>query len=292
VTDDGGDRLDVRKTYKLYVGGEFPRSESGRSFPVRTSDGVLLANAVLGSRKDLRDAVKAARGAQAGWAARTAYNRAQVLYRVAEVMEGRRSQFVAELVAGGGDDPDGEVDEAIDRWVWYAGWADKLPAVLGGANAVAGPYFNFTVPEPTGVVGLIAPDEAPLLALVSRLAPIVVSGNTVVALASEALPLPAITLGEALATSDVPGGVINLLTGKRAELVPWFAGHRDVNALDLTGVDDPELAAEAERAAAESVMRVTRATGPETEWRSAGAESPYMIEAFLEHKTVWHPKGA
>jgi acyl-CoA reductase-like NAD-dependent aldehyde dehydrogenase len=285
------DRLDVRKTYKLYVGGEFPRSESGRSYPVESPDGELLAHAVLGSRKDLRDAVKAARGAQKGWAGKTAYNRAQILYRVAEIMEGRRSQFVDELSAGGGDDPDGEVDASIDRWVWYAGWADKLSSVLGGANPVAGPYFNFTVPEPTGVVGLIAPDAAPLLGLVSRLAPIIVSGNTVVALASEALPLPAITLGEALATSDVPGGVINLLTGKRAELVPWFAGHRDLNALDLTGVDDADLAVEAEQAAAESVMRVTRAA-PDTDWRSDEAESPYVIEAFLEHKTVWHPKGA
>ncbi len=285
-------RLDVRKTYKLYVGGQFPRSESGRTYPVHAPGGDLLAHAVLGSRKDLRDAVKAARGAQAGWAGKTAYNRAQILYRVGEIMEGRRAQFVDELAAGGGDDPEGEVDASIDRWVWYAGWADKLPAVLGGANAVAGPYFNFTVPEPTGVVGLIAPDEAPLLALVSRLAPIIVSGNTVVALASSTLPLPAVTLGEALATSDVPGGVINLLTGQRAELVPWFAGHRDLNALDLTGVDDPELAAEAEKAAADSVMRVTRATGPDADWRSPSAESPYAIEAFLEHKTVWHPKGA
>ena len=283
-------RLDVRKTYKLYVGGEFPRSESGRSFPVHGADGALLANAVLGSRKDLRDAVKAARGAQKGWAGRTAYNRAQILYRVAEIMEGRRSQFVDELSAGGVDDADAEVDAAVDRWVWYAGWADKLASVLGGANPVAGPYFNFTVPEPTGVVGLIAPDEPPLLGLVSRLAPIIVSGNTVVALASEALPLPAITLGECLATSDVPGGVVNLLTGKRAELVPWFAGHRDVNALDLSGVDDPDLAVEAEKAAADSVMRVTRAA-PDTDWRSDAAESPYVIEAFLEHKTVWHPKG-
>ncbi len=286
------DRLDVRKTYKLYVGGQFPRSESGRSYPVRAADGTLLANAVLGSRKDLRDAVKAARGAQAAWVARSAYNRAQILYRVGEIMEGRRSQFVDELAAGGVVDPEGEVDLAVDRWVWYAGWADKLPSVLGGANAVAGPYFNLTVPEPTGVVGLIAPDEAPLLALVSRLAPIIVAGNTVVALASETLPLPAVTLGEALATSDVPGGVVNLLTGHRSELVPWFAGHRDLNALDLTGVDDPELLAEARRAAADSVMRTTRAVGPETDWRSPAAESPYVIEAFLEAKTVWHPKGA
>ena len=284
-------RLDVRKTYKLYVGGEFPRSESGRSFPVESPDGDLLAHAVLGSRKDLRDAVKAARGAQKGWAGKSAYNRAQILYRVAEIMEGRRSQFVDELSAGGAKDADAEVDAAVDRWVWYAGWADKLTSVLGGANPVAGPYFNFTVPEPTGVVGLVAPDDPPLLGLVSRLAPIIVSGNTVVALASETLPLPAITLGECLATSDVPGGVINLLTGKRAELVPWFAGHRDVNALDLSGVDDADLATEAEKAAADSVMRVTRAH-PDTDWHSDDAESPYVIEAFLEHKTVWHPKGA
>jgi acyl-CoA reductase-like NAD-dependent aldehyde dehydrogenase len=284
------DRLPVAKTYKLYVNGAFARSESGRHVAAADHQDNHVANAPRGTRKDVRDAVKAARGAQKGWAGKTAYNRAQILYRVAEIMEGRRSQFVDELSAGGGDDPDGEVDASIDRWVWYAGWADKLSSVLGGANPVAGPYFNFTVPEPTGVVGLIAPDAAPLLGLVSRLAPIIVSGNTVVALASEALPLPAITLGEALATSDVPGGVINLLTGQRAELVPWFAGHRDLNALDLTGVDDADLAVEAEQAAAESVMRVTRAA-PDTDWRSDEAESPYVIEAFLEHKTVWHPIG-
>jgi acyl-CoA reductase-like NAD-dependent aldehyde dehydrogenase len=284
-------RLDVRKTYKLYVGGAFPRSESGRSYPVLDQDGELLAHAVLGSRKDVRDAVKAARSAQAGWAGRTGYNRGQILYRVAEVMESRRAEFVDEVARTGLDDPEGEVDAAIDRWVWYAGWGDKLPSVLGGANAVAGPYFNFTVPEPMGVVGLIAPDDAPLLGLVSRLAPIVVGANSVVALASERWPLPAITLAEALATSDVPGGVINLLTGKRAELVPWFAGHRDVNAVDLTGVDDDDLVTEAERLAAESVMRVVRATGPERDWRAATAESPYVIGGFMEHKTVWHPKG-
>ena len=285
-------RLDVRKTYKLYVGGQFPRSESGRTYPVSGPDGGLLAHAVLGSRKDLRDAVKAARGAQAGWAGKTAYNRAQILYRVGEMMEGRRSQFVDELAAGGVEDPEGEVDASIDRWVWYAGWADKLAvdARWGQPRRRALLQLHRARAHRRG-----RPDRSRRGAAAGPRLPAGADhrvGQHGRGTGLETLPLPAVTLGEVLATSDVPGGVINLLTGKRAELVPWFAGHRDLNALDLTGVDDAELAAEAERAAAESVMRVTRATGTDADWRSPSAESPYAIEAFLEHKTVWHPKGA
>ena len=284
------DALDVRKTYKLFVDGKFPRSESGRSYPVNDTSGAFVAHAVLGSRKDLRDAVKAARTAQPGWRARSAYNRGQILYRVAEVMQGRRAQFVDELARGGSAGPDIEVDTAIDRWVWYAGWSDKFTQVIGAANPVDGPYFNFTVPEPMGVVGLVCPDDAPLLALVSRLAPAIVSGNTAVVLASERWPLVSITLAEAIATSDVPGGVVNILTGLRAEIVPWMAGHADVDCIDLTGCE-AALRADAERAAAESVMRVVAATTAEQQWASATAQSPYLIGAFVEHKTIWHPQG-
>lgn len=285
------DRLDVRKTYKLFIGGAFPRSESGRTFPVAGGDGRHLAHAPLGSRKDLRDAVKAARGAQSGWAGRTAYNRAQILYRVAEMLEGRRDQLAAELADAGADDPAGEVDRSVDRWVWYAGWADKIPQIAGGANPVAGPYFDLSVPEPTGVVGVVAPDEPPLLGFVSRVAPAIVSGNAVVALAGETAPLPVLTLAEVLATSDLPGGVVNVLSGRRAELVSWMAGHGDVDAVDLTGVDDPDVRAEAERAAAESVTRVVRATGPGVDYAADTAQSPWMVTALCETKTVWHPKG-
>ena len=283
--------LDVRKTYKLYIGGAFPRSESGRSYPVSTTDRRFVANAVLASRKDVRDAVKAARDAQPSWAARSAYNRGQILYRVAEIMQGRRSQFVDELAIGGSRDADGETDAAIDRWVWYAGWADKFAQSLGSANPVDGPYFNFTVPEPAGVVAVVAPNDTPLLALVSRLAPAIVAGNTTVALASERWPLVAITLAEALATSDVPGGVVNILTGKAAELVPWMAGHADVNVVDLTGVNG-ELRADGERRAADAVTRVVAASATERRWFDERAESLYVIAGFCEYKTVWHPKGA
>src|SRR5215216_4427471 len=236
------DRLPVRKTYKLFIGGAFPRSESGRTYEAQGQ------NVARGSRKDLREAVVAARGAQPKWASLTAYNRGQVLYRVAEMMEARTSEF-AELCSGRD-----EVERAIDRWVWYAGFADKLAQVIGSANPVAGPYFNFTVPEPTGVVGIVAPEDPPLLGLVSRVAPAVVGGNTVVALASETQPLASIELAEALATSDVPGGVVNVLTGFRGELAPWLASHMDVNAIDLTGADG--LRTELETAAAENVKRV------------------------------------
>ena len=284
-----GRRLPIRRTAKLFVGGQFPRSESGRSYEVWSADGRLLAHAARASRKDLRDAVVAARGAFAGWAGRTPYNRGQILYRVAEIIEGRRAQFEDELRDAGADDPDGEVGVAIDRWVWYAGWADKIAQVAGGTNPVAGPYFNFTIPEPTGVVGIVAPAEAPLLDLVSRVAPAIVSGNTAVAIASEAAPLPAVSLAEALATSDVPGGVINLLTGHPSELVPWLADHMDVNAIDLTGCPQ-ELIAEAERSAAENVKRVHRA--PAVDVFSAAAQHLSEITALVEFKTVWHPIGA
>ena len=262
-------RLPVRKTYKLYVGGAFPRSESGRTY---LAEGQNVARA---SRKDLRDAVRAARAAQAGWAGATAYNRGQVLYRIAETMESRRADL-ATCCSGVQ-----EVDTSIDRMVWYAGWADKLAQVLGGTNPVAGPYFNFTIPEPTGVVGILAPDEPALEGLVSRLAPAIVGGNAVVVVASEQHPLVAIEFAEALATSDVPGGIVNILTGHRAELAPWLAAHMDVNAIDVTGADG--LAPELERAAADNVKRVVRGV--------ATAQSPWEIAAFLELKTVWHPIG-
>jgi len=260
-------RLPVRRTAKLSIGGQFPRSESGRTYEVVSADGRLLAHAARASRKDLRDAVVAARGALGGWAARTAYNRGQILYRVAEIMEGRRAQLEDELRDSGAADPADEVSRAIDRWVWYAGWADKIAQVAGGANPVAGPYFNFTVPEPTGVVGVIAPAEPSLLGLVSRIAPVIVSGNVAVAVASERSPLPAVSLA----------------TGSPSELVPWLAAHMDVNAIDLTGCPD-DLIPEAERAAADNVKRVHRA-GPAEQHLSE-------ITAFLEFKTVWHPMGA
>jgi acyl-CoA reductase-like NAD-dependent aldehyde dehydrogenase len=282
-------RVPVRKTYKLYIGGEFPRSESGRSYPATDRDGNVLARPARASRKDLRDAVRAARAAQPGWAAKTAFNRGQILYRVAELMEGRRSQFESELKDAGAKDPGKGVSAAIDRWVWYAGWADKIHQIQGASNPVAGPYFNFTVPEPTGVVGVVAPQDQSLLGLVSRLAPAIVSGNGAVVLASERAPLPAVSLGEVLATSDVPGGVVNILTGFSAELVPWLAGHMDVNAVDATGVPD-ELRQELEELSAENVKRVHRA--PDADPFSDEAQSPYEVTALVEFKTVWHPVGA
>jgi acyl-CoA reductase-like NAD-dependent aldehyde dehydrogenase len=284
-----GARLPVRRTAKLFVGGEFPRSESGRSYEVRAADGRFLARAARASRKDLRDAVRAARTAQPDWGGRTAFNRGQILYRVAELMEGRRDQFEAELADAGAADPPRGVSASIDRWVWYGGWADKVHQVLGATNPVAGPYFNFTIPEPTGVVGIVAPQDQALLGLVSRLAPAIVGGNAAVVLASETAPFPAISLAEVLATSDVPGGVVNILTGFIRELVPWLAGHMDVNAIDVTGVPD-DLVAEAERLAAENVKRVVRANGADP--FSSRAQSPYEITALMEMKTVWHPMGA
>jgi len=283
------DRVPVKRTAKLFIGGKFPRSESGRSYEVFAHDGRPLARASQASRKDVRDAVVAARAAQPGWAALTAFNRGQILYRVAELMEGRRDQFRAELADAGAADPDRGVDAAIDRWVWYAGWCDKVHQALGATNPVAGPYFNFTIPEPTGVVGIVAPQDQSLLGLVSRLAPAIVSGNTVVAIASQTAPLPAVSLAEVLATSDVPGGVVNLLTGAVEELVAWLGGHMDVNAIDVTGVPD-DLREEVERLAAENVKRLHRA--PDADPFSAAAQSPYEITALMESKTVWHPVGA
>jgi acyl-CoA reductase-like NAD-dependent aldehyde dehydrogenase len=291
------DRIEVRKTYKLYIGGAFPRTESGRAYEVLDARGRLLANASRGTRKDIREAVRAARGAQPGWAAKTAYNRSQILYRIAELMEGRRDQFVAEVMAAEGVGRARAiriVDAAIDRWVWYAGWADKFSQVVGTVNQVAGSYFNFSVPEPTGVVGIVAPEESSLLGLVSRLAPVIVSGNAAVVLASQSRPLPAVTLTEVLATSDVPGGVVNLITGLRRELVGHLAGHMDVNALDAFGADAGE-AADLETAAVENVKRFVRPPAgglSRYDWLSPGAQSPYLIGEFVEIKTVWHPIGA
>ena len=291
-------RVDVRKTWKLYIAGQFPRSESGRSYVVNAPDGAPLANAVRASRKDLRDAVRAARGAFQPWADRTAMNRGQVLYRVAELMEGRRAQFEAEVVQAEGVRADRAreiVARSIDRWVWYAGWADKIAQVLGSSNPVASDYFNFTIPEPTGVVGIVAPEQSSLLGLVSRLAPPVVAGNSVVVLASESRPLPAISLTEVLATSDVPGGVINVLTGRKRELVPVLAAHEDVDALDVWGVPD-DLRTDVELSAADSVKRIARRprgiTDARFDWLDdAASERPEWIAAYLEMKTVWHPIG-
>jgi len=285
------ERLEVRKTYKLYIGGAFPRSESGRSYPALDASGKVMARPARASRKDLRDAVRAARAAWKDWSEATAYNRGQVLYRVAELMEGRRDQFVGELEATGASSQRAgrEVTAAIDRWVWYAGWCDKIHHVMGTVNPVAGPYFDFTFPESTGVVGVVAPEEPALLGLVSRLAPVIVSGNTSVVLASERWPLPAVSLCEVLATSDVPGGVVNLLTGYVKELVPWLASHMDVNAIDLTGVPD-DLVPEVEAAAAGNVKRTVR--DGSVDWFGDSAQSPYAVIDFMEMKTVWHPMGA
>jgi acyl-CoA reductase-like NAD-dependent aldehyde dehydrogenase len=279
-------RVSVAKTYKLYLGGAFPRSESGRSYVVHDHAGAFLANAAQASRKDVRDAVVAARKAFGGWSGATAYNRGQVLYRVAEVLEGRREQFATQVAAVEGTsaaDASAVVDAAIDRWVWFAGWADKIAQVAGSANPVAGPYFNFTVPEPTGVVGVIAPQDSSLLGLVDAVAATIVSGNTAVVLASQQRPLAAITLSEVLATSDVPGGVVNILTGMTAELAPVLAAHMDVNAIDLQGADPAQLA-ELERAAAENVKRVLPS-------RPGSRLTPERMLALTELKTVWHPVG-
>jgi acyl-CoA reductase-like NAD-dependent aldehyde dehydrogenase len=285
-------RLPIRKTYKLYVGGAFPRSESGRSYVVNAADGTFLANAAQASRKDARDAVVAARKAFPAWSGTTAYNRGQVLYRVAEVLEGRRAQFVQEVAAGEGLDAAAAtrvVDEAIDRWVWYAGWADKISQVAGSTNPVAGPYFDFSIPEPAGVVAVLAPQGSSLLGLVSVVAPVLVGGNTTVVVAAEQRPLPAVTLGEVLATSDVPAGVVNLLTGRTAELAPWLAAHMDVNGIDLTGAP-PEARVDLERAATDNLKRVSRAPlGGEPDWLAD--PGTVRLLAFLETKTVWHPIG-
>ena len=284
------ERLSVFKTYKLYVGGKFPRSESGRVYEVTDSKAKWLANAPLASRKDARDAVVAARKAFGGWSGATAYNRGQILYRVAEMLEGRRDQFVREVADAEGLSKSraaAVVDATIDRWVWYAGWTDKIAQVVGGGNPVAGPFFNLSTPEPTGVVTVLAPQESSFLGLVSVIAPVIATGNTVIVIASEKSPLPALSLGEVLATSDLPGGVVNVLSGKTAEIAAPLAAHQDVNAIDLAGADDA-LAKELEIAAADNLKRVVRPQPVDY------AETPGIerLTAFLETKTVWHPTGA
>ena len=286
-------RVDVRKTYKLFIGGQFPRSESGYSYVVEDSKGRFVANAAKASRKDARDAVVAARAAVKDWAGRTAYNRGQIIYRVAEIMEDRRPQFVEAVRQSEGLNParaNAVVDASIDRLVWYAGWADKVTQLVGGANPVAGPYFNLSTPEPTGVVAVVAPEESSLLGLVSVVAPIIVTGNTAIVMTSYSRPLPAVTFAEVLATSDVPGGVVNILTGDPATTAPWLAGHMDVNAIDLTGIaGNPGLATSLEEAGAENLKRVRRAPAAEPDWTTdPGIEA---MTTFLETKTVWHPIG-
>ncbi|MFF9685052.1 aldehyde dehydrogenase family protein [Streptomyces sp. NPDC014623] len=286
-------RLSVFKTYKLYVGGKFPRSESGRVYEVTDSKGKWLANAPQSSRKDARDAVVAARKAFGGWSGATAYNRGQILYRVAEMLEGRREQFVREVADAEGlsrSKAAAVVDAAVDRWVWYAGWTDKIGQVVGGANPVAGPFLNLSTPEPTGVVAVLAPQESSFLGLVSVVAPVIATGNTAVVIASAGAPLPALSLGEVLATSDLPGGVVNILSGRTAELAAPLASHQDVNALDLTGAD-AGLAKELETAAADNLKRVRRPQAVDgADW--SADPGTHRLTAFLETKTVWHPTGA
>ncbi|MEV5661364.1 aldehyde dehydrogenase family protein [Streptomyces flaveolus] len=284
-------RLSVFKTYKLYVGGKFPRSESGRVYEVTDAKGKWLANAPLSSRKDARDAVVAARKAFGGWSGATAYNRGQILYRIAEMLEGRRDQFVAEVADAEGlskSKAAAVVDATIDRWVWYSGWTDKIAQVVGGGNPVAGPFFNLSSPEPTGVVTVLAPQESSFLGLVSVVAPVIATGNTAVVIASEKSPLPALSLGEVLATSDLPGGVVNVLSGRTAEIAAPLAAHQDVNAIDLAGADEA-LAKELEIAAADNLKRVLRPQ-PVDDWSAMPGTD--RLTAFLETKTVWHPTGS
>ncbi|NWF29606.1 aldehyde dehydrogenase family protein [Streptomyces sp. PKU-EA00015] len=285
-------RLSVFKTYKLYVGGKFPRSESGRVYEVTDSKDKWLANAPLSSRKDARDAVVAARKAFGGWSGATAYNRGQILYRVAEMLEGRKGQFVHEVANAEGlskSKAAAVVEAAIDRWVWYAGWTDKIAQVVGGANPVAGPFFNLSTPEPTGVVTILAPQESSFLGLVSVVAPVIATGNTAVVIASEKSPLPALSLGEVLATSDLPGGVVNVLSGRTAEIAAPLAAHQDVNGIDLTGADEI-LAKELEVAAADNLKRVLRPQAVDNDWTAD--PGTHRLTAFLETKTVWHPTGS
>ncbi|MFC8131841.1 aldehyde dehydrogenase family protein [Streptomyces sp. NPDC057302] len=285
------ERLSVFKTYKLYVGGKFPRSESGRVYEVTDSKDKWLANAPLSSRKDARDAVVAARKAQGSWAGKTAYLRGQILYRVAEMLEGRKDQFVREVAEAEGLSKSKAavvVDAAIDRWVWYAGWTDKIAQIVGGGNPVAGPFFNLSSPEPTGVVTVVAPQKSSFLGLVSVIAPVIATGNTAVVIASEDSPLPALSLGEVLATSDLPGGVVNILSGRTAEITPSLAAHQDVNAIDLAGVEDDVLAKELEIAAADNLKRVVRPQP--VDW--SADPGTHRLTAFLETKTVWHPTGS
>ena len=287
----GNDRVEVRKTHKLFVGGAFPRSESGRTYEATNSQGEFLANVAKASRKDARDAVLAARTGFNSWSKATAYNRGQVLYRIAEVMEGRKDQFISDIQdaeAVSAKKAATQTDQAIDRVLWYAGWADKYAQVLGNTNPVSGPFFNFSIPEPTGVVAAVAPQDSSLLGLISVIAPIITSGNSVIVIASTASPIPAITLSECLATSDVIAGNINILTGDPAEIMPSLASHGDVNALDLTGITDSELQKALQIAAAGTVKRV-RSAPVNPDWRATPSLS--RLRAFTEVKTVWHPMG-
>ena len=277
-------RLDVKKTYKLFIGGAFPRSESGRSYQIQDSKRNFIANPAQASRKDLRDAVLAAKNSQAQWSSATAYNRGQILYRIAEIMEGRSDQFVAEIMALEGATPKAalkQVQEAIDTWVWYAGWTDKISSTAGSTNPIAGPYYNFTIPEPLGVVGIFAEQKSSLLGVVRGLAPVLASGNSAVVVASERRPLPAITLSECCATSDVPSGVINILTGVTSELAPWMASHMEVDGIDISGLD-PKNDADIRKSGTENLKRIHR---------FKSENSPERILSFMEYKTVWHPIG-
>jgi len=277
-------RLDVKKTYKLFIGGAFPRSESGRSYQIQDSKRNFIANPAQASRKDLRDAVLAAKNAHPQWSSATAYNRGQILYRIAEIMEGRSDQFVAEIMALEGATPKSalkQVQEAIDTWVWYAGWTDKISSTAGSTNPIAGPYYNFTIPEPLGVVGIFAEQKSSLLGVVRGLAPVLASGNSAVVVASERRPLPAITLSECCATSDVPAGVINILTGVTSELAPWMASHMEVDGIDISGLD-PKSDADIRKSGTENLKRIHR---------FKSENSPDRILSFMEYKTVWHPIG-
>ena len=277
-------RIDVKKTYKLFIAGQFPRSESGRSYEIKGANGKFIANPALASRKDLRDSVTAAKLALPGWSAATAFNRGQILYRIAEIMEGRSEQFAAEILAlegGTSKDAKAQVAQAIDLWVWYAGWCDKISTIAGATNPIAGPYYNFTIPEELGVVGIIAEQKDSLLGLVAAIAPVIAAGNSAVVIASEKRPLPAITLSEALATSDLPAGVLNILTGKVSELAPWMASHMEIDGLDISGVDS-KIEAELRVAGAENLKRIHRFNK---------SPSPQRMLAFMESKTVWHPIG-
>lgn len=284
-------RIDVKKTYKMYIGGGFPRSESGRHYKVFDNNDNLVADACRGSRKDFRDAVKAARGAFKGWSSRSAYNRSQILYRIAEMMENRRDQFVRELAATGlnADEANSEINVSIDRLIYFAGWADKYQQVFGSINPVASAHFNFSLLEPTGVVAVFAPEKSPLLGLVSVIAPVIVGGNTCVVLASEAHPLPAISFAEVLNSSDVPGGVVNILTGFREELAEHFSSHMDVNALWYTDQLSSDMKKRIDENAALNIKRVLKKTVED--WYSDDAENPYLVTDFQEVKTTWHPIG-
>ena len=277
-------RIDVKKTYKLFIGGAFPRSESGRTYEVKDAKGNFIANPSLASRKDLRDAVVAARAAHGGWSSATAFNRGQILYRIAEMMEGRTSQFIDEIVALEGVTPTAakkQVEEAIDLWVWYSGWCDKIGSIYGSTNAVSGSFYNFTIPESLGVVATFAPSKSSLLGLVQAIAPALAGGNTVIAVASQKYPLPAITLSEVLGTSDVPGGVVNILTGSSAELAPWVGSHMDIDGVDATGLS----------AAQEKELRIAGADNLKRIFSFKESQTPQRVLSFMENKTVWHPIG-